>query len=741
MPLTEAWTAFLGDRDALAREGQWLAELDVTDPESEATVTLRYSQRGYRTGRDDSPARTSYPARLVAGVDASWSHWQEGSLGGTPSIPTYGSIELRNGDRGLDAMRNWRWAGGRARLRFVRGRGGAMALADAPVEQLEMGEPAWSLRRVTVPLLGLEERFNQPLSKMVFRGTGNCAHLAAGSYIDCGSPAATNLTGTMTLEGNFLWTAGGSTTNIWGYLGGTRYPWLLRSGGTNRPRLLFTSGGGTLTDLGMSAGVEIGEWPGYHLAVVLSGGTATFVLYRWRTGEEWVETYAVPATRDAQLGGSLRMGHATAGFAGFFDDMRVWNVARSLEEIQDGRVGPLDDKPASLKGYWKLDEASGTAAADSSGSGITGTLNGSATWLPSCTGNADLAGQPMPDVWGQYGITEPIQVDEATQVWCWASGAQQSVVLSEGGKTISLGVGGEHTDLKTFLTTAAPAGGYSRMLSLGLFKVPTAPGLPLRVAGEGNIGGGYTATAGGIIRRIATLRGGLADDSSALDLGSFATLDAAAPDAVGLVAQGDMTQWEAMAKLAASVGARVGYQRWDDHLGVLRFEGPGTPKWAFERRHLRGLTAQARSLGVWQIALYYRPQAALTEDQISSSVPAGQRTTLKRAWQRWLISAPEVLTKNPRAAQLEIYTQLYTRTSARDLARFLWRLFQRRRLFDVELDWGALLLSLADSFSVRYEERGQPVLWYDGSLSMIPVAIRHDAAGGGIVVTALGEVE
>jgi hypothetical protein len=51
-------------------------------------------------------------------------------------------------------------------------------------------------------------------------------------------------------------------------------------------------------------------------------------------------------------------------FNGYFEEFRVWNVARSATEIKDNYTKPLAGSEAGLVGYWKFDETSGTTTAD-----------------------------------------------------------------------------------------------------------------------------------------------------------------------------------------------------------------------------------------------------------------------------------------------------------------------------------------------------------------------------------------
>lgn len=70
---------------------------------------------------------------------------------------------------------------------------------------------------------------------------------------------------------------------------------------------------------------------------------------------------------------------------GYLDDVRVYNYVMSAPEIA-ALAGLGADTTTGLQGHWKLDESSGTSAADSSGNGNTGTTSGSPTWT---TGQID----------------------------------------------------------------------------------------------------------------------------------------------------------------------------------------------------------------------------------------------------------------------------------------------------------------------------------------------------------------
>jgi hypothetical protein len=53
-------------------------------------------------------------------------------------------------------------------------------------------------------------------------------------------------------------------------------------------------------------------------------------------------------------------------FNGWFDEFRIWNVARTDAEIKDNYTKPLVGNEPGLVGYWKFDDPVGaTTAADS----------------------------------------------------------------------------------------------------------------------------------------------------------------------------------------------------------------------------------------------------------------------------------------------------------------------------------------------------------------------------------------
>ena len=83
------------------------------------------------------------------------------------------------------------------------------------------------------------------------------------------------------------------------------------------------------------------------------------------------------ATLGTALNSTGGIGSQTQGFFnGALDEARVWNYARSAQQIGRGRQLEIVSAPG-LKGRWNFSEGAGTAVADSSGNNINGTIVGS----------------------------------------------------------------------------------------------------------------------------------------------------------------------------------------------------------------------------------------------------------------------------------------------------------------------------------------------------------------------------
>lgn len=126
------------------------------------------------------------------------------------------------------------------------------------------------------------------------------------------------------------------------------------------------------------ANVSVGQW--HHLAATMTAATRQVTIYL-----DGVQVAQGTLSAQSTSGNALpvqigRNGSADHAFRGKLDDIRLWNVVRSAAEIQANRQAEISSPGASLVGYWKFNEGSGTSAADFGGVPQAATLRGPAAW-------------------------------------------------------------------------------------------------------------------------------------------------------------------------------------------------------------------------------------------------------------------------------------------------------------------------------------------------------------------------
>jgi concanavalin A-like lectin/glucanase superfamily protein/fibronectin type III domain protein len=126
----------------------------------------------------------------------------------------------------------------------------------------------------------------------------------------------------------------------------------------------------------------------YHAAATYDG--ATFSLYLNGNLEAQVATSATPrfdSIQHASLGSALNSSGAAAGFfAGILDEARIWNVARSQQDIQSALAQEVLSG-TGLLARWGLNEGVGASA----GNSVANSVNGALTNGPIWTGDSPLS--------------------------------------------------------------------------------------------------------------------------------------------------------------------------------------------------------------------------------------------------------------------------------------------------------------------------------------------------------------
>src|SRR6266540_7416342 len=125
--------------------------------------------------------------------------------------------------------------------------------------------------------------------------------------------------------------------------------------------------------------IALGTW--YHAAVTYDG--VKWQLFLNGALERELVVGRAPRSdsiQHAALASALNSTGVPQGyFAGTLDEARIWKYARTQAQIQGGMDQQIASAPG-LVGRWSLDEGSGTAVGDSSGSGANGVATNGAAW-------------------------------------------------------------------------------------------------------------------------------------------------------------------------------------------------------------------------------------------------------------------------------------------------------------------------------------------------------------------------
>ncbi len=130
-------------------------------------------------------------------------------------------------------------------------------------------------------------------------------------------------------------------------------------------------------------------------------------------------------------------GPSYPSFAGFVDELRIWNVARSTAEIAGTRLRVLPPATPGLVGSYRFEEGSGTVVTDSSGLGsppgeLRSGVAGNGEWvhrLDDATNTAPI---------GSLLFADGFESGDATR---WSSGARTPGVPTVTGSSSGLGRG------------------------------------------------------------------------------------------------------------------------------------------------------------------------------------------------------------------------------------------------------------------------------------------------------------
>ncbi|HSH01160.1 MAG TPA: LamG domain-containing protein [Anaerolineae bacterium] len=114
------------------------------------------------------------------------------------------------------------------------------------------------------------------------------------------------------------------------------------------------------------------QW--HHFAVTRQGTTLTY----YADGQQ-INVMNLSSIPDISNSNDLWLGQdaassGTTPFEGYLDELRIWNVARSASEIEDGMHRRLTGSESGLIAYWRMDEGAGQPLTDATSNNYHGQL-------------------------------------------------------------------------------------------------------------------------------------------------------------------------------------------------------------------------------------------------------------------------------------------------------------------------------------------------------------------------------
>jgi Concanavalin A-like lectin/glucanases superfamily/Secretion system C-terminal sorting domain len=213
---------------------------------------------------------------------------------------------------------------------------------------------------------------------------GTAVHCFSGSssYIEIsnsGSASQFKLGGSFTVEGWFK--TDGSFTSGWeAIVNKGDNAWRIQRY-NQTDNLDFGTSGLSEQDLQGTTVVDDGNW--HFFAAVYDNSDSMKDLYvdgRIDASAKIDTGSLATDTVDVTIGSNLEQ--AARVFSGDIDEVRIWDVARTEQQIRSDMFSTTSGPQSGLISYWQFNEGTGTTTADSV-SGFNGTLVDSPTWVTS----------------------------------------------------------------------------------------------------------------------------------------------------------------------------------------------------------------------------------------------------------------------------------------------------------------------------------------------------------------------
>ena len=148
--------------------------------------------------------------------------------------------------------------------------------------------------------------------------------------------------------------------------------------GNNNSEVIAVTGPGTWVAVSEDNVITLNEWN--HIAFVRDGESdaGTFYVNGSEVNLQEQTSFSFADNTDAKTIG-------VGNFKGKIDEVRVWNIARTENEIQEEMPNVIDDNNTNLTAYYRMDYGEGVTAKDYSSNNNNGTLEGNPQWVNNCS--------------------------------------------------------------------------------------------------------------------------------------------------------------------------------------------------------------------------------------------------------------------------------------------------------------------------------------------------------------------
>ncbi len=137
------------------------------------------------------------------------------------------------------------------------------------------------------------------------------------------------------------------------------------------------AGGGNI-DLFGTTSLAANEWN--HLALTISGDNTAVAYINGQVELTWSIPTRPVLNGHFSIGQDFDNSVVTNDFIGQMDEVRIWNVVRTRQEIQNNMNTELLGTEPGLIAYYKMNDGNGSILADDSGNMHPGTLKGGVSW-------------------------------------------------------------------------------------------------------------------------------------------------------------------------------------------------------------------------------------------------------------------------------------------------------------------------------------------------------------------------